>query len=107
MNVCLRAEIEEDFLNWVGPGRIARRYRISRDAIYRHAHAVRLMERRQRNIRAALERIIEHADKVKPNASAVVSAATAYANQLPRRTDRAHTHGEPEPVIRPDDDGGA
>ena len=37
------------------------------------------MGQRRRNIRAALERIIEKAGEVEVNAAAVVSAASAYA----------------------------
>lgn len=81
-SVCLhalRAEIDENFINWMGPGRIVKKFHLGRDALYRHAHATGLMDRRQRNVRAALEKIIERADVVKPNAAAVVSAVTAYA----------------------------
>lgn len=74
-----RQEIEEAFVNWLAPGRIAKKYGISRDAIYRHAHALKLMEVRRRNVRAALEKIIERACDVKTNAAAVVSAVSAYA----------------------------
>ena len=49
-----RAEIEEAFVNWVSPGRIAKEHGVSRDAVYRHAHALSLMEPRRRNVRAAL-----------------------------------------------------
>ena len=74
-----RADIEEAFVNWVSSARIAKQYDVSRDAIYRHAHALGLMGQRRRNIRAALERIIEKAGEVQVNATAVVSAASAYA----------------------------
>ena len=50
-----------------------------RGSIYRHAHALGLFSKRQRNVRAALEKIIEHAGDVDVNAAAVVSAVTAYA----------------------------
>jgi hypothetical protein len=45
----------------------------------RHAHAIGLFERRRRNVRAALERIIEQGGAVEVNASAVVAAVQAYA----------------------------
>jgi hypothetical protein len=48
-------------------------------SVYRHAHALGLFPKRQRNVRAALEKIIEHAGEVEVNASAVVSAMSAYA----------------------------
>ncbi len=51
---------------------------MTRDAIYRHAHATGLFPKRQRNIRAALERIIEQCSEVTVNAAAVVSAIAAY-----------------------------
>ena len=38
-----------------------------------------MMDKRRRNVRAALERIIEKAGEVQVNAAAVVSAVTAYA----------------------------
>jgi len=50
-----------------------------RASVYRHAHALGLFLKRQRNIRAALERIIEHAGEVEVTASGVVSAVQAYS----------------------------
>jgi hypothetical protein len=74
-----RAEIEQEFVNWAGANQIAKLYAVSRDSIFRHAHATNLFSRRQRNIRAALEKIIEKAGEVDVNAAAVVSAVAAYA----------------------------
>lgn len=47
-----REEIERAFLNWASPSRISTHYSVSRDSIYRHAHALALMEKRRRNVRA-------------------------------------------------------
>jgi hypothetical protein len=74
-----RSEIEQEFVGWTGANRIASSYGVSRDGVYRHAHALDLFRRRQRNIRAALEKIIERAGEVDVNAAAVVSAVAAYA----------------------------
>jgi hypothetical protein len=75
-----RDEIEREFVNWRSPASIARQYKLTnRASIYRHAHALGLFSKRQRNVRAALEKIIEHAGDVDVNAAAVVSAVTAYA----------------------------
>jgi Zn-dependent peptidase ImmA (M78 family) len=74
-----REEIEREFVIWTSTATIAKQYEISRDSIYRHAHAVGLFQKRQRNIRAALEKIIERAGDVEVNASAVVSAVAAYS----------------------------
>ena len=75
-----REEIERDFINWRSPGAIAKQYGLkNRASVYRHAHALGHFPKRQRNVRAALEKIIERAGEVEVNAAAVVSAVSAYA----------------------------
>jgi hypothetical protein len=75
-----REEIERDFINWKSPATIAKQYKLAnRASIYRHAHALGLFAKRQRNVRAALEKIIERAGEVEVNASAVVAAIGAYS----------------------------
>jgi hypothetical protein len=74
-----REEIEQEWIGWGNTSRIARNYHVSRDSLYRHAHALDLFGKRQRNIRKTLERIIEHAETVEVSASAVVAAIQAYA----------------------------
>jgi hypothetical protein len=74
-----RDEIERDFVNWQSAAEIAKDYKLgNRKSIYRHAHALDLFSKRSRNIRAALEKIIERAGEVQVNAGAVVSAVAAY-----------------------------
>ena len=74
-----REEIEQEFLSWKSPDKIAETFGICRDSIYRHARAFDLLEPRRRNVRFALERIIERAGDVEVNASAVVSAIATYS----------------------------
>jgi hypothetical protein len=74
-----REEIDHDFMNWENPTGIATAHGVSRDAIYRHARAMSLMDKRQRNVRSALEKIIEKSGDVEVNASAIVSAVQAYS----------------------------
>ena len=75
-----RNEIEEAFIAWRSPARIATEYGLrNRATVYRHAHALNLFPKRSRNIRVALERIIEKADEVPVNAAAVVQAIATYA----------------------------
>ena len=74
------AEIESDFVSWRSPGAIAQEYGLAdRASVYRHAHALGLFPKRQRNVRAALERIIEKAGEVEASAAAVVAAVQAYS----------------------------
>jgi hypothetical protein len=73
-------EIEGEFVAWKSPSAIAGDFGLSdRSSVYRHPRALGLFAKRQRNIRAALERIIEHADQVDVTASAVVAAIQAYS----------------------------
>src|SRR5215469_4047067 len=44
-------------------------------AVYRHARALDLFAKRQPNVRAALEKLIEHSGEVEVNAAAVVCLA--------------------------------
>lgn len=75
-----REEIERDFVAWKSASSIMADYGIDdRRKIYRHANAHGLYTKRQRNVRAALEKIIEKAGDVEVNAAAVVSAIQAYA----------------------------
>ena len=75
-----REEIERDFLAWRSPQEIVREYKLGhRRAVYRHAHALGLMDKRYANLRAALGRIIERAGDVPVTAWAVVAAVRACA----------------------------
>ena len=75
-----RGEIESDFVAWRSPTSIATDFGLAdRASVYRHAHALGLFAKRQRNVRAALERIIERAGEVDVTASAVVAAVQAYS----------------------------
>ncbi|MFT4112393.1 hypothetical protein [Silvibacterium sp.] len=72
-------EIEDAFIAWKSPKAIAEEFSLAdRSSVYRHAHAFDLFSKRQRNVRAALERIIEKAGEVDVTASAVVAAIQAY-----------------------------
>jgi hypothetical protein len=75
-----REEIEAAFIGWRSPASIAEEFSLAdRASVYRHSHALGLFDKRRRNIRAALERIIEKAGEVDVTASAVVAAVQAYS----------------------------
>jgi hypothetical protein len=72
-------EIEAAFVSWRSPAVIAQEFGLAdRATVYRHAHAFGLFEKRQRNVRAALEHIIERAAEVEVSAPAIVQAVMAY-----------------------------
>jgi len=75
-----REEIERDFISWRSPIAIAQEYGLAdRASVYRHARAYGLFAKRQRDVRTALERIIEKAGDVDVTAAAVVAAVQAYS----------------------------
>jgi len=74
------AEIESDFVTWRSPAAIVKEYGLAdRSSVYRHSRALGLFAKRQRNVRAALERIIEKNDEVEVTAASVVAAVQAYS----------------------------
>jgi len=90
-----REQIEQEWVNWANTTRLAKRYRLSRDSLYRHAAALGLFEKRARNVKRALERLIERAETVPVTASAVVQAIATYARinsegRLVERTERVN-----------------
>jgi hypothetical protein len=89
-----RQTIEADFIAGRSPAAIAAEYRLAdSNSVYRHAHATGLFAKRLRNIRAALERIIEKAGEVEVTAGAVVAAIQAYSkiNAVGQWIDRTET----------------
>ena len=89
-----RDEIEHHFVGWRSPASIAGEFGLAdRSSIYRHANAFDLSAKRQRNIRAALERIIEKADEVEVTAAVIVAAVQAYSkiNAAGQWVERAET----------------
>jgi len=74
-----RDEIEREFLDWGSPQKIATEFKLTRNSIYRHAEATGLGEKRFRNIRSALAKIVEHVSTTKPNTYAIVQAAVAIS----------------------------
>ena len=89
-----RDEIERKFLTWVGPAAIAEEYGLGdRTTVYRHGVALNLYDKRRRNIRAALEHIIERVGEVDVNANAIVAAVAALAkiNAAGEWVDRTET----------------
>lgn len=71
-------EIEEAWIHWGYTYQIARDYGVSRDSIYRHAHALKLFQKRQANRKLVYEKIIERTDSTIMNGSTVLAALKTY-----------------------------
>jgi hypothetical protein len=75
-----REFIDQDYLRWLSPKKIAREYSISHQSVvYRHADATGLRAQRRASLRATLENFIEQAESVRATAGSVVAAVRLYA----------------------------
>jgi hypothetical protein len=80
--ICAHADheqIEQEWINWGNTSLIAERYGVSRDGIYRHAHALGLFGKRRRNVVMAAEKMIERVDTTPISSSAILSAIKVLA----------------------------
>src|ERR1700685_1894513 len=74
-----REFIDQDYLRWLSPKKIAREYAISHHSVvYRHADATGLRAQRRASLRATLENFIEQAESVRATAGSVVAAVRLY-----------------------------
>jgi hypothetical protein len=75
-----REAIEELFIHWHSPHAISHTFGLNDwSAIYRHARAMRLFPLRRRNLRSALEFLIERAHQAHITPMGVIKAVRAYA----------------------------
>jgi hypothetical protein len=75
-----REEIEHAFIDWASPAKISSTFGLrSRNSIYRHARAFGLFEKRERNIRSALGKIIEKVSTVHVTGQTIVAAIVALS----------------------------
>jgi len=73
-----RESIEQAFLQWRSPHHMLVEFKITdRTTIYRHAHALGLFAKRRRNLRAALENVIEESETIHPTGSELIAAVRA------------------------------
>jgi hypothetical protein len=76
-----RIQIDYDFVHWGHPDNIVRDYNIRhRSLLYRHARATGLYAIRSRNLRSALDHIIERIAETPVNSAAEVRAVRIYAH---------------------------
>ena len=73
-----RETIEEFFVRWQQPHRMAQEYDLPVRSLYRHAHATGLFAARRRNLRSVLEYILEDASVTQVTGDCIVRAVRAY-----------------------------
>ena len=91
-----REAIEEAFVHWFHADRIVDDHDLpSRSALYRHAYATGLYELRRRNMRFALEHLIEEARYANVSGDCVIRAIRAYS----RLTDDGRWIEPPQHIV--------
>lgn len=79
--VCRHPErdmIEREYRDWSGPLAIARSYGISERALFRHLEATGLTSSRRKNLRSALERVLERGVETEIDGPTIIQAVRAY-----------------------------
>jgi hypothetical protein len=72
--------IEADFIQWRYPGEITDMFRISYDALYRHATATGLFDLRRENVHLVVQKVLEEVEYVQePTAAAILRAVRTLA----------------------------
>jgi hypothetical protein len=95
-----RKEMEAEFVARESLATIAKNFHLAdRASVYRHARAFGLFEKRRRNVRAALERIIEHVGGGRD------SGAGLPENQRAGAVDRPERASQPKRIVRAHDAG--
>ncbi|HEX5422359.1 MAG TPA: hypothetical protein VFW94_02335, partial [Candidatus Acidoferrales bacterium] len=75
-----REAIEQGFLHWESPTLLAYEYDLGqRRAVYRHARAFGLFEKRAARTRRSLEFVIEQGETITPTADSLIRAVRAYS----------------------------
>jgi len=75
-----RHAIEQAFLEWHRPNDIRHEFKLpNRTCIYRHARATGLFEKRARDLRYVLEKIMEESTCQPPSADSLIRAVRAYS----------------------------
>jgi len=90
-----RDEIEDEFIQWQHPYDIGKAYEIDQRVVYRHARAVGLYARRTRNVRTALDSVLQNCYDAKVTGDTIVRAVRAYT----RITDDGQWIDPPSRVI--------
>ena len=90
-----REEIEDEFIQWQHPYDISKAYGLNERVVYRHARAVGLYARRTRNVRSALDSVLQNCYDAKVTGDTIVRAVRAYT----RITDDGQWIDPPSRVI--------
>jgi hypothetical protein len=75
-----REAIEEEFLHWRAPWKLAEDYNLADyRTLYRHARAAGILPKRRENLRSALDAFVEAVDDVKFTPDSILRAMRAYS----------------------------
>jgi len=87
-----RQEIEDAWLDWGSTTLLAEKYGLSRDCIYRHAHALGFFRERQKGIKRLYEKVLERLDTVEFSGSDLVKVLKEYTTLCEREEAKQETN---------------
>ena len=93
-------EIEELWLDWASPEKIAYDFQISKDAIRRHSRALKLDAKRQKNRMRICERMLERADLTKPTGATVLGFYKEYDKHATRQESMPAESQDPKALFQ-------
>jgi len=107
-----REDIEEEFVHWRSPSRLAHDYKLGDyRTIYRHARAAGLLLQRRERLHSALDAFVESVDDVTFTGDTILRAMRAYScidshgrwTEIPTQVQFSTTHDAhpPQPPTRP------
>jgi len=91
--------IEEEWVNWGSTTLLAEKHGLSRDGIYRHAHALGLFRERQKRIKRLYEKVLERLDTVKFSGSDLVKVLKEYTALCEREEAKQGTNLTAEEML--------
>jgi hypothetical protein len=98
-----RQEIEEAWVGWGNTGHIAKEFDITRDSIYRHAHATGLFAKRQANFKMIHEKILERVDWIQIEGSGFTSILKEYVKIISAEKESQDARPSDPKALQPDE----
>ena len=91
-----------EWVNWGSTTLLAEKCGLSRDGIYRHAHALGLFRERQKGIKRLYEKVLERLDTIKFSGSDFVKVLKEYAAVCAREEAEQATNLPAQEVLDPE-----
>lgn len=93
-------DIEEAWVDWTSPEKIAYDYHISKDSLHRHFRAVKLAAKRRKNRMRVCERFLERTDLTKPTGATILGMWKEYDKHATRQESMSTESPDPKALFK-------